>query len=405
MAVYTGHLGGITESVMQYNELSGPAFVTFMFFALLFAALCSKTPTRSTPPYRDRDYLHIQDLLNPEVRKHHLDFNAHLHDRFEGKRFVEVRGEPGTFVAFSYATCKEVMSDYASFSSNPFKDDRLVALNTMSKADHARVLKCVHKYYTQDAVQNLHGRVKEVIEKCTADLSAGKVDVVCWAKRIHMSGTLARLGLNLDWEAVDEIVKLNDAMVTLVAPLGGVGQRYSTLSRTWMLPFFSGLVRSIWPTLLMAWTLGLRCTWKIIRPDVTVLHPPPRPRMGLWWHPELLPLVPRYFLSLHRILQQDSDGPLSGIKQGISNGDISLAEALTLMVQLMVNMTSANALCSLVFRLATEKTAAKEVFADLPSLGDAFIQEVLRLDAPLQRNPRRCVQVGGTLKFLQRCIT
>ena len=65
-------------------------------------------------------------------------------------------------------------------------------------------------------MQNLHGRVKEalndsctvpqntfcqVIEKCTADLSAGKaascctglanvsvgkVDVVCWAKRIHM---------------------------------------------------------------------------------------------------------------------------------------------------------------------------------------------------------------------------
>ena len=58
------------------------------------------------------------------------------------------------------------MSDHASFSSNPFPDGRLVALNTMGKAvlepqatqfhlelasqaDHSRVLRYVHKHYTQ----------------------------------------------------------------------------------------------------------------------------------------------------------------------------------------------------------------------------------------------------------------
>ena len=34
----------------------------------------------------------------------------------------------------------QVMSDHASFSSNPFKDDRLVALNTMSKAPESSSL-------------------------------------------------------------------------------------------------------------------------------------------------------------------------------------------------------------------------------------------------------------------------
>ena len=53
------------------------------------------------------------------------------------------------------------MNDHASFSSNPFPDGRLVALNTMSKAaesetapaaqaDHSRVLRLVQKHYTQE---------------------------------------------------------------------------------------------------------------------------------------------------------------------------------------------------------------------------------------------------------------
>jgi len=113
--------------------------------------------------------------------------------------------------------------------------------------------------------------------------------------------------------------------------------------------------------------------------------------MGLWWHPELLPLVPNYFLSLHDLIQGHSavKGPLANIREGVKTGNLQLAEALTLVVQLMVNMTSANALCNMVFRLGSENTAAEEVAAN-PEKANAFVSEVLRLDAPLQRNPRRC---------------
>mmetsp|Transcript_9237 Transcript_9237/g.25186 ORF Transcript_9237/g.25186 Transcript_9237/m.25186 type:complete len:168 (+) Transcript_9237:1-504(+) len=54
-------------------------------------------------------------------------------------------------------------------------------------------------------------------------------------------------------------------------------------------------------------------------------------------------------------------------------------------------MTSANALGNMLFRLASEKEAAEEVASDLEGLAEAFVEEVLRLDAPLQRNPRRVV--------------
>lgn len=72
------------------------------------------------------------------------------------------------------------MNDHASFSSNPFPDGRLVALNTMakdggavalclmgkctmphsnigkSKEDHGRVLRYVHKHYTKACLSVYH---------------------------------------------------------------------------------------------------------------------------------------------------------------------------------------------------------------------------------------------------------
>jgi len=382
------------ELYLQYHGLIGVAMPIFLFLGLLVMSWCQQKKPAPPGPYRERDYLHLQDLVDPEIRRHHLEFNEHLHSCFGDQRFVQVKGELGYYVAFRYSTCKEVMNDHASFSSNPFPDGRLVALNTMAKEDHGRVLRYVHKHYTKDAINELKGDIQEVIEKCTGDLASGKVDGVKWAQRIHMSGTLARLGLKLSWEKVDEIVDLNDAMVALVAPLGGVGLPNDKLPWTWLLQVALGLLRSVPSLLLMAAKLGVRCTWQIIRPDVNILNPPRKPRMGLWWKPELLHLVPRYFLLLHRLLyKEDSkDGPLSSLREAVASGNLSLAECLTLMVQLMVNMTSANALCSLLFRLSSEKEAAKKALTDVATFGDAFIQEVLRLDAPLQRNPRRCVQ-------------
>lgn len=355
-------------------------------------------------PYSSRDFLVHEDLVDQQVRGDHLAFNAHLRRQFGGEKFVPVRGEDGCFIAFDYATCKEVMSDAAAFSSNPFPDGRLVALNTMSKADHTRVLRYVHGYYTQAELERLEGRFQEAAERCTAELDrAGPgADVMVWAKRLHMASTLLRLGVEAaaaeqSWDFVDEVVELNDAMVALVAPLGGVGKKYETLPPGQLVRVLLGLFGSVWPMLSMVRRLGLRCTWEIVRPDSSILWPPERPRMGLWWHPELLPLVPRYFLSLQDLLEGPAaaEGPLAGIREGVAKGDLRLEEALTLMVQLMVNMTSANALGNMVFRLCTEREVAREVFADPDRLATAFVQEVLRFDAPLQRNPRRVVQATG----------
>lgn len=390
-------------------ELSSYSAATAAFIAVALWCLLSALRRRVVPEvhYEARDRLVLGDLVDPDIRRDHLSFNSYLHRRFKGQRFVQVEGEERCFIAFSHGTCKDVMNDHASFSSNPFPDDRLVALNTMTKADHSRLLRCVHSHYAQDQVDTLEDKIREVIERCTDDMEQASPfsDVVLWAKRIHMVTTLSRLGVDWSpvassWAKVDEVIQLNDSMVALVAPLGGVGPSFSTLPTFWPIWLLLGLIRSLVPTLRMAWRLGLRVTWCIVRPDVTVFCPPRKPRMGLWWHPELLPLVPLYFLKLYDLLQAPggpTTGPLPGLKAGVAEGKISLEEALTLLVQLMVNMTSANALASLVHRFGREGEAVRKLKAD-PKLLGPFVLEVLRLDAPLQRNPRRATKLAPKWK-------
>jgi len=366
----------------------------------VFSGLCKRRRRRScASAYTRRDFIAYEDLVDQNIRADHLTFNAHLHHRFKGQRFLPVCGENSCFIAFDYSTCRDIMNDHVSFSSNPFPDNRLVALNTMAKADHSRVLRFVHSHYTSQQLEELENRIKGIIEECTDDLEGDNTDVMVWAKRIHMTSTLLRLGLERDprrnWADVDEKIALNDAMVALVAPLGGIGMKYEELPWGQSLRVAFGVVCSVPAMLELLWQVGFRCIWDIIRPDVTLLWLPQAPRMGLWWRPELLPLVPRYFLWLHQLLSGRSpDGPLPGIQQGLEKGQLKMAEVLTLLVQLMVNMTSANALGSLVFRLANERDAAACLSAEPERFAAAFVQEVLRLDTPLQRNPRRVVQVG-----------
>lgn len=401
---------GITSALLVLTVVTAICLLS----AWIFQSSAAHASKSISGHYTSRDFITHEDLVDPEIRRDHLAFNAYLHERFAGQRFVPVRGEDGCYVAFAHSTCREVMNDHASFSSNPYSEDRLIALNTMSKADHKRVLQHVHKHYAQAEVASLKDRIRAVIERCTDELESGGLpsststgDAMTWAKRIHMASTLTRLGVQWDsgngpasWDLVDEIVMLNDAMVALVAPLGGVGRRYQTLGVGQLCWVLLCLLKSLPATLGMFFRLGFRCSWEIIRPDITILCPPRRPRGGLWWCPELLPLVPRYFMALKRLLEDaalpgptENEGPLhrisNGISRGAAEGGLRMEEALTLLVQLMVNMTSANALGNMMFRLGTEAEAGRQVLAEPERFVADFVQEGLRLDAPLQRNPRR----------------
>jgi hypothetical protein len=71
--------------------------------------------------------------------------------------------------------------------------------------------------------------------------------------------------------------------------------------------------------------------------------------------------------------------PVGALFQAIGN-DISASEAIATTVQLMVNMTTANALMNIIYRRCHDASVDAE--------------KVLHEDVPLQRNPRRAKRDG-----------
>jgi len=139
-------------------------------------------------------------------------------------------------------------------------------------------------------------------------------------------------------------------------------------------------------------------TWALTRPDLTLWQGPCFPRSGTWRYPEILRSVPVYFAHLHDLLMSGQPGMantnaegtcIEALNKAVANKVVSKSECLAVMVQLMVNMTSRNAVLNLLSRLAEEpKLHAELRDADGPHFRK-FLDEMLVLDTPLQRTPKR----------------
>jgi cytochrome P450 len=93
--------------------------------------------------------------------------------------------------------------------------------------------------------------------------------------------------------------------------------------------------------------------------------------------------MPAYFLALWRLLAEGAeDSPAGNLCAGVKTGAISRAEAIVVAVQLMVNMTTANALMN-VFHAIVNRPAGEAMDAE------KLIADSLHLQTPLMRNPRR----------------
>ncbi|KAF4752490.1 hypothetical protein FOZ63_009977 [Perkinsus olseni] len=119
--------------------------------------------------------------------------------------------------------------------------------------------------------------------------------------------------------------------------------------------------------------------------------------MHVWEYPQLLAETPEYFIALNRALQSPLSGtPTESLKAAVLLGTISTAEALTVMVQLMVNMTTANGLLNLALRISSCDPSM------LPKPDDdkgvvKFCKECMRVEPSLMRNPRTVIKAGATI--------
>ncbi|KAF4712146.1 hypothetical protein FOZ62_016996 [Perkinsus olseni] len=370
-------------------------FLTLVVAYVLKLLLSAKIASGSPKPSKG---VRLETLLNPEVRKNHVEFNRKLHKDFPGQPVIPVLGsEPNFYLVHTMEAAMEVTAKSEYFSSNPWVDGRLVALNTMTKTDHDRVLKTVKRYYAASKVKGIYTEIIDRAFAANRPLLRTTGDLVKWAKRVQMYTSLCVAGIVKDPtpEFIDRFIHYNDVAVRLVSPLGGIGRR-PALSSAAAMDFIRGLLASVRPTLRMIVEVGLWPTLQILRPDLS-LRRGIRPYMHVWEYPELLAETPQYFIALNRALQSPLSGtPTESLKAAVLLGTISTAEALTVMVQLMVNMTTANGLLNLASRISSCDPSM------LPKPDDdkgvvKFCKECMRVEPSLMRNPRTVIKTGATI--------
>lgn len=323
----------------------------------------------------------LEELLNPSNRADHLQFNATLLAKYPTHDVVRVSGRLGkasVFLVHRYDRVMEVIANHQAFTSNPWPESRsLVTLNTMDKLDHDRVYKILKKYYTASSVEQLKPMLIQIIEEQGVRFLENG-DVVEFSKRFHMHVSLVASGLspsiNAESVMIDKFIKWNDIAVRLTAPLGGVGRPPRVTAKS-TLALFRGMIASIPSVGGLIYRIGFFQTWKLLSPLEALF--PSEPYGQTWDYPELLKEIPIYFNCLFDLMMRsEADTPAGALFRNIGI-NLSGSEALATAVQLMVNMTTANAVMSLIFRRMTDSSTTCE--------------DILDRDAPLQRNPRRAL--------------
>jgi hypothetical protein len=335
-----------------------------------------------TRPPKVKSGIKLIDLRNPDIRAHHEEFNIRLVDEFPDKDVIEIDddldGHP-VFLVHKHEFAMQVIADHASFSSNPWPECRsLVTLNTMEKDDHDRVYRIIRKFYTPSAILRMENLIHDLIKQ-HGDILITDGDVYKFSKRFHMHLSLITSGLaptvSVDDLLIDQFIEYNDTAVRLTAPLGGVGNEISfNFAGAWAL--LCGIVKSLPGVFGMITRIGILNTLNLLNPIESLW--PSAPYTHVWDHPDQLVRIPAYFNDIYDLMKVSSvDCPVGALYRSIGR-HLSAAEALGTTVQLMVNMTTANAIQSLIFRRCTNRFVTPD--------------DILLHDAPLQRNPRRAIR-------------
>lgn len=330
----------------------------------------------------ERSGISIEDLRDPANREDHIAFNSMLLEKFSDVDAVRIDNELGgceVYLVHKHQRVLEVISDHKSFTSNPWPLTRpLVTLNTMDKTDHDRVYKLLKRFYSPAAVKEISEKIDRIVSEHGSQFELDS-DAYKFSKRVHMHLSLLTSGLLEELEAndsiIDEFIEFNDASVRLAAPLGGVGSK-PEFSFTRFQRVVKSLIASLNPVAQLCRRIGLVQTWRLLSPLESMF--PSAPYTHCWDYPDDLPRIPIYFNRLYDLMAAARiDSPAGQLYSNIGT-IVSPAEALATAVQLMVNMTTANAIMSFIYRKAEDSSIT--------------LATVLQRDAPLQRNPRRAVR-------------
>lgn len=331
------------------------------------------------------------DPLSREIRR-----CPHPHYRQLNTEPVQpVAGHPNFWIVAGHATVTEVLLDPETFDGQPAPDAQVPIMSTMSPEPHKRLRGAVQGMFTRRALEELSGFIELQACRRTADLlAAGGGDLMAlWANPIPLSVIATMFGFSCSDADLARLHRYGDAVVRAVIPFGGPGlpPRSGTRARLHQLRGFAAALPSA-ARLLRRLPPHDRANLRHLPNPLA--HKPGYPYSGLARDLTLARPILDFILEILTIFEDHMARPGSAIIDALippyTQGSLSLTEILAAAVQILVAgyETTANALASSVYRLAADPALLDRVRDD-PSYLEAFIEETLRLDAPLQRTMRR----------------
>ncbi|MDP3857261.1 MAG: cytochrome P450 [Stagnimonas sp.] len=331
------------------------------------------------------------DPLSMEVRR-----CPHPHYAELNRRPVQpVAGHPNFYLVSGHDTVSEVLMDPETYDGQPFPGQDVPIMSAMRPEPHKRLRGAIQALFTNQALSQLTPHIETQVRRRTdALLAAGQGDAMAlWANPIPLS-VIARLFGFPEGEAdLARLHRYGDAAIRLVIPLGGPGLPAPRgLAVRWRQ--LRGLLAALPPVLRLMRRLPAHERKALFNFPNPMAELAGYPRTGFPHHPELARLIIEFQLEVLGIFRAHLDRPRNEVVDALlppyRRGELSLVEILSSALQILVAgyETTANTLGAALHRFALEPERLRELQA-APEKIEGFIEELLRIDAPLQRTLRR----------------
>ncbi|MCV7354326.1 cytochrome P450 [Mycolicibacterium fluoranthenivorans] len=315
-----------------------------------------------------------------------------------------VADHPNFWTVAGYETVGTVLRDPLLYDGQPFPDHDVPVMSAMRPEPHKRVRSAVQGMFTRRALEHLSEFVTaQATQRTTALVARGGGELMSeWANPIPLSVIATIFGFPTAADDLARLHRFGDAAVRLAIPYGGPGRPLPRgLRDRWRL--LTGLAAAAPVAARLAWRLPKHERTRLARIPNPLIERVGYPRTGLATHPHLARSIMDFNLEVLDIftehLTNGGDAIVDALVGPYRRGELGMVEILASALQILVAgyETTASTLASAVHRLTTEPTLIPRIRDDQEFL-EAFIEEVLRLDAPLQRTLRRTTaptELGG----------
>jgi cytochrome P450 len=344
--------------------------------------------------------------LDPRIRRDPFPYYRWLREAAQHPVY-KVPSENNFWIVTGYNEVKTILTDPWTFDGNPYPELEPRMLSIFPPDRHRIARGVVQSMFTPSAIERMTPAIERIANHYTAKLVRQRhCDLMAtWALPIPLRVISSMFGLPEDDVSLQRLHRWGVAGMRLGIPLGGTGPKRSRLTPGEAVVLVRELAQSV-PDLWKIYRLAGREGFGFLSVPPSTWRDPDRPRPNVHalasLHHAIAMIARLLELVDERRKQPGSATDAAVIDRFVEasrENRVSPIEMVAALAQILVAgyETTGASLGHAVHRLVREPALWAELKAE-PSRIGAFVEENLRLEAPLQRTLRRttrAVEIAG----------